>query len=130
MRSVTTMDSLELHAASKVKIDGWVGYKCEIKDSPYGQYFELVGAVCPAYVKGEKKGEPNYSKADKSTEKTVTFTPQEHDNFVDSWELENKLCMACQGKKEIPTGWSKDRGAYNYRQCDRCHGTGKNHESK
>ena len=123
MKSVTTMSSLELHAASKVGIDGWVGYSCEMKKSPYGHYFEVVGAVCPA---GKGDDDPDYSKADKSTEQTISFTPQQHDAFVESWELENKLCMMCHGKGEVPIAWNKDKGVYHYRQCDRCHGTGKN----
>ena len=124
MKSVTTMDSLELHAASKVKIDKWIGYRCETKESPHGHYFEVVGAVCPAYIRGEKKGKPNYSKADKTTEKVVTFTPQEHDDFVENWELKNKLCMKCKGKGSSATAWNSTKGAYNCRECDRCNGTG------
>ena len=124
MESVNTMSSLELHAASKVKIDGWVGYGCESKESPYGRYFEVVGAVCPVYVRGKRKSKPNYSKADKATEKVITFTPQEHDDFVANWELENKLCMKCKGKGSNATAWNSTKGAYNYQECDRCHGTG------
>ena len=124
MESVTTMNSLELHAASKVEIKGWIGYSCYGKESPYGRYFEVIGAVCPVYVQGKKKGKPNYSKADKTTEKVITFTPKEHDDFVANWEALNKLCMKCKGKGSVATAWDKDKGAYNYRQCDRCHGTG------
>mgnify|MGYP000102432748 CR=1 FL=1 len=126
MKSVTTLHSLELHAASKVKIDKWIGYRCDRKESPYGFYFEITGAVCPAYKQGEKKGQTNYSKADKATERTITFTPQEHDDFVQNWEVLNKLCMKCKGKGSAATAWNSTKGAYNYRECDRCHGTGKN----
>lgn len=125
MESVTTMRSLEMHAESKISIEGWVAYSCEVKDSPYGKYFEVCGAVCPLYTKGNKKGRPNYSKADKSTQKSIAFTPKEHDEFVSKWETENSKCMMCDGKGEFARAWSVEKGAYNYKSCDRCNGIGK-----
>ncbi len=119
------MRSLELHAESKANLDGWVAFSCGKKESPFGYYFEVCGAVCPVYVRGNKKGNPNYQRADKSTQKTFTFTPQQHDEFVANWESQNDICMMCEGKGEFPTSWSKDKGAYNYKICNRCNGTGK-----
>ena len=118
------MSSLELHAESKVNIQGWVGYACEAIESPYGKYFEVRGAVCPLYTEGKNKGKPNYQKADKSTEQTVSFTPQQHDDFVATWEAKNNLCMMCHGKGEIIKSFGAIDGL-KYRQCDRCHGSGK-----
>lgn len=124
MESVTTMRSLELHAGSKVNINGWISSSCGIKESPFGDYFEVSGAVYPLYTRGSKKGKPNYSKADKSTKKTVTFTPEEHNVFVERWETENNICMMCQGKGSYATSWAIGKGAYNFKTCERCNGTG------
>ena len=64
--------------------DGWSGwnYRTIRPDDNWRRpgspddIFQVTGAVCPLYVRGPKKGRPNYKKADQSTKKTFTFTKQ------------------------------------------------------
>jgi hypothetical protein len=44
------------------------------RDGSLDDLFQVTGAVCPSYVRGPKKGRPNYKKANQSTKRTFTFT--------------------------------------------------------
>jgi len=116
--------SLELHSAKLSGLKGWVAWSFWVKESPYGNYYQMVGAVCPLYVRGENKGKPNYRAADLSTRKTIDITPQQHQEFIDDWELKNNQCMNCLGTGQEWAGSSVEHGR-TYRECRYCKGTGK-----
>jgi hypothetical protein len=62
--------------------DNWSGWHYQSirpdddwsRDGNLYDLFQITGAVCPLYVRGPKKGRPNYKKADQSTKRTFTFT--------------------------------------------------------
>lgn len=52
--------------------DGWQGNLFSaVGDPPNTQGVMVTGAVSPPYTKGARKGEPNWPKRDRKTEKTV-----------------------------------------------------------
>lgn len=75
----------------------------------------VKGAVCTATFKsGPRKGETNWAKRDKTTEREFLITFVEHDARVAAWEAEHGTCSSCtDGQYE--TGGT----------CHRCKGTGK-----
>ncbi|NJN23040.1 MAG: hypothetical protein HC812_20025 [Leptolyngbya sp. RL_3_1] len=66
--------------------DNWNAWRFEVKDSPYGAYLELTGAVCPPLKSGPRKGKPNWRKADKSTQRTVQLGGKEQADWLKGWE--------------------------------------------
>lgn len=88
-------------------------------------YLELSGGVCPDYLRGPKKGKPNYSKA--THRYTYQVSKQQCEQIMADYERVTGNCNSCEGEKQEWDGWSKDEG-HKYRQCVRCGGTGKANE--
>lgn len=114
------LDLAILQAREKSSLpDNWHPWKFEIKDSPYGDFLELTGAICPLYVRGPKKGKPNYEKADMATACTVQVGRQEYVEWVAKWEKETGKCAMCNGTGKEFSGWSASDGK-TYKPCSRC----------
>lgn len=108
--------------------EGWAWFKLEVKGhpAPREQCVSLVtGAVCKETFKsGPRKGEKNWGKRDRSTERELAVTFAELDAFMAKWEAETGLCSACGGGGETMTGWSAESGSA-YARCRPCAGSGK-----
>lgn len=120
------IDTFELPA-------GWNWYRWEAlprKRSGNATHLQITGAVCTATItKGKRKGQTNWLKRDKSTEKTFVFSV----NDFEAWQLERERktgkCRECYGTGQAWAGWSAETGT-KYRTCRRCGGTGKAPESE
>lgn len=78
-----SLDALSLYARQKENLpDDWYGYLFEVKESPFGRFFEVTGKCCPLVTKGERKGKPNWKKGVKSTIKTVQVSPDEYQTWL------------------------------------------------
>lgn len=96
--------------------EGWQWYSLQGIGENRAQGAALVkGAVCTAvYKSGPRKGQTNWMKLDKSTEREFLITFAEYDARVREYETRTGRCSSCvDGKYE--TG----------RDCHRCKGTGK-----
>lgn len=115
-----TPDFLEICAREKTgQGEEWKLYLYEVKDSPFGRFFELTGAVAPPITRGKNKGQPNWKKLDKATEQTVQVTSAEKDARREKWEQETGLCSSCLNTGAERYGWSQAQGVL-YRDCTRC----------
>jgi hypothetical protein len=88
----------------------------------------LTGVVAPPLKSGKNKGEPNWKKKDKATERTVYVTDAERDAYEAAWEQRTGECSRCMGEGTTPSGCRKlADGTYEKtrRPCPRCGGTGK-----
>ena len=116
------------HAREVVKMPPeWSGYEFEAIGRTASQETKLMrvkGAIAPPLTKGKRKGQPNWSKADKTTEREAYFTPAEHDEWCRQWEIRTGLCAQCTGKGEVFARWSTTDGT-TYKPCKACDATGK-----
>ena len=86
-------------------------------------YVELTGAVCAVnYSRGERKGQTNWSKRDRGTERKVIITPAEHTRWLIAWEKRTGLCSHCVGKGQVFRSWNHQAGT-TYRTCPVCNGS-------
>ena len=123
----TKTQAPDLHAVAAQKLHNmpfnWIPFRYEVKDSPYGKFYQITGAVPLRYLtKGKRKGKPVWP-----TEKNCqvfTFTPQQIEKVTLEWETENNFCSHCGGDGQELAGWSKADGT-RYRTCRRCNGTGR-----
>lgn len=101
----------------------WVPLRYEIKESPYGKFYEITGAVPLRYLsKGKNKGKPVWPPR-KDCE-VFRFTLEQKEQVRIAWEAETGNCSTCGGDGQEFIGWSRVDGN-RYRQCSRCCGTGK-----
>lgn len=96
----------------------WLPVKYETKESPYGKFYQITGAVPLRYLsKGKNKGKPVWP-PDKDCQ-VFTFTPEQIDRVTLDWEAETNCCSLCGGDgQEFADGT-------RYRICRRCNGSGK-----
>ncbi|MFP2898778.1 hypothetical protein [Corallococcus sp. 4LFB] len=98
--------------------EGWRWFSIQGKGhpAPREQCTSIVtGAVCTATFKsGPRKGELNWAKRDRSTERELAIPFPEFDAFLLEWEAETGRCHNCYGN-----GRAFDR------VCYRCGGAGK-----
>jgi hypothetical protein len=87
-------------------------------------YHEIVGAVAPLRKTGKRKGEHNWAKKDKSTERTVIITPKEHETWLREWSLKTGKCANCYGEGQVWIGWGRESGN-RYKPCAKCSSTGR-----
>lgn len=85
---------------------------------------KVSGAVAPPLTKGDYKGDPNWKKKDKATDKTACFTPEEHEQWLKQWEEKTGKCSKCEGKGEVISSWKIGQG-FKFKLCEICGGTGK-----
>lgn len=112
-----------VHSRERFKLsDTWNIYHWEV--FPKGQdryiYYQFTGMVAPP-----KKGKPGqyaWRRGDKSTERTVVITIDEHKAWLIEWERKTGKCHECQGSKEVMASCGVN--GITYRTCPRCKGTG------
>lgn len=93
-------------------------------------YIEVTGAVCEAvFQRGKRKGQVNWGRRYKATEKTAILPIAEHEKWKADWETRTGLCFSCVGEKRVAIGWSQVSGT-KYKPCPRCHETGKRPQQK
>jgi hypothetical protein len=101
----------------------WVPLRYEIKESPYGKFYEITGAVpLRCFTKGKYKGKPVWPQR-KDCE-VFRFTLEQKEQVRIAWEAETGNCSTCGGDSQEFIGWSRVDGN-RYRQCSRCWGTGR-----
>ena len=120
------IDLMTEHARELLKAPPeWDVYKWEAiggsRDTPT-KLLRLDGAVAPAKTRGKYKGRPDWKAADKATERTAYFTPQEHAEWRKGWELRTGKCSECVGIGEVFQSWHFERGT-TYRTCACCGGS-------
>jgi len=113
--------------SEKYQLDpDWRAFKFETHDT----YYSLTGAVCTEkYKSGKRKGKPNWSKRDKSTEATYTVSMSDYESWVKAWEKLTGLCSRCIGEGKTVNKISKQPdGTFlsEYKDCPKCNGSGKN----
>ena len=117
---------LEIHAAEKISAHPlWkcFRFECFPKSQMETLYVEVTGAVCAAtYSRGKREGQINWSKRDRSTERTVIITPAEHTKWLIEWEKRTGLCSHCEGKGQVFHSWNHLSGT-TYRTCPVCNGS-------
>jgi hypothetical protein len=115
-----SMKFLELHAREKLGApSNWYAYNFEVKDSPYGSFYEVTGAIAPLLTKGPNRGKPNWKAKDKETKAVAQIQKQEHQKWVEEWEKETGICSTCENTGKEWIGWSQETGS-RYKPCSRC----------
>lgn len=85
---------------------------------------KLTGCVPTIKTRGPDKGEPNWRRPLPGTHRVVWIERDKFDAWLLEWERKTGKCHRCYGKGQVIRRWSKDEGT-EYRDCDRCGGTGK-----
>lgn len=101
-------------------------WACHPTDGTEVIYYQIKGAVCEAVkTRGPNKGQKDWSKRDRSTERTVNITVREHSEWKQQWSARTGKCNRCTGTGETLLRMSVDDGAL-YKPCPKCLGTGTN----
>lgn len=115
------------HAKEKGKLPAnWRVYQwsCMPKDGSEVMYYAISGAVCEAVKKrGKHKGWPDWTKCDRSTEKTINLGVAEHANWKQEWSKRTGKCLRCTGTGRVLVSVHVTHGA-KYRPCPDCNATG------
>lgn len=116
------------HARDLLKMPPeWKMYRFEVMDhdNPIrdARTICISGAVAPLITRGDHKGQPNWRKLDRSTDRKAYFTVAEHRTWVQTWEQNTGKCSQCEGSgsERLPTG----RQGVVIQTCGRCRGSGK-----
>lgn len=85
----------------------------------------VEGAVCRVrYKTGSRKGANNWSKRDRSTDRTMALRSVDMARFRAEWERETGKCADCSGSAWKWCGASVGEGS-RYMPCPRCKATGR-----
>lgn len=118
------MNLMAEHARQLVNMPAdWEVYDFEAIGGTPAKLIRVTGAIAPFKTRGKGKGQRNWKKRDKSTERTAYFTPEEHRLFLECWEKTTGKCSACIGTGEVFARWSVDNGT-EYKPCSKCGATG------
>src|SRR5689334_17120423 len=85
---------LEMQARERAGMpEAWQMFKweCFPKLSAQTIYVEITGAVAPLITRGKRKGQPNWRKFDRSTEKTIVITLTDADKWAAEWSAKTGL---------------------------------------
>ena len=111
----------DLHARQKIAMpEEWHPFRYEAIDP---DVMMITGMVAPPLLRGKYKGRPNFRKGDRTTQRKVAFTLDEHYRFQLRWEAEHAKCANCLGHGKTVKSAHVD-GSRTYRTCDRCNGSG------
>jgi hypothetical protein len=114
----------ELHARELAKMpDNWVMRQWKTMGQDYGIIL-VIGICAPRFVRGKRKGHINFKKGDKTTEREIYYTKQEHDQWVTDWEFKTGLCSKCTGSGKVFSSWNIETGT-KWKPCTACKETGK-----
>ena len=120
------VDFYNLIAAERGMPAGWKWnqLKCVGELENDGSGILVTGAVCTAvYSRGKRKGDTNWSKRDRSTEKELFISRNEYDKRRQKWQADTGKCVECLGSGQILAGMSIYTGK-TYRPCHKCGATG------
>jgi hypothetical protein len=123
---MTGPDLYQLFAATQGVPEGWRWYSLNAVGESRTQGGVLItGAVCTETItRGLRKGEPNWKKRDRATERELFATFSQLDAVRDQWERDTGKCASCGGDGQESAGWIRRTGTL-YRPCTRCNATGK-----
>jgi hypothetical protein len=114
------MNLLDVHAKENVNAPAdWEPYLWEVLPPRNPQAYHIKGAVAPLFVKGPKKGKKNWSKMDRSTVMESYFTIEEHNAWLEQWEIKTGKCSKCAGEGKVSVGFSVSEGPA-YKPCPKC----------
>lgn len=104
---------------------GWHWYSLEaIGDSRERGGVLVKGAICTTlYKSGVRKGQKNWTKRDRSTDREFLVTFREHDDFIARWERTTGMCSLCYGTGKRVGRVGVD--GRDYRDCYKCNATGR-----
>lgn len=111
-------DFYQMFAESKGVPAGWKwhGWSTNSDEVPNG-FLKLKGCVpSGVYIRGPRKGRPNFSKPVEGTRRVLFIDLQELDAFVDEWEKSTGSCRHCGGTGLEWAGWNRETGT-KYRPC-------------
>lgn len=123
------IDLYEEHARAKEQVSpDWhlFSWECFPKSGREPTlYVQVRGAVCKVtFQRGRRKGQMNWGRREKSTERTVILPVADHEKFCEEWEKRTGLCRNCTGEGKVFASWNHITGT-KYRPCARCRETGK-----
>jgi hypothetical protein len=81
------------------------------------------GVTRETFKSGPRKGQPNWSKEDKSLARVFIVSEHEAKQWQLDYSEETGNCAECMGEKKTVAGWGKETGT-RYRECYTCKGTG------
>lgn len=119
------MRLLDEHARDRAGLgEQWRPYHYEVVNEP-GQpmLVKLIGAIAPPFVRGPRKGTPNWRQMDRATRRTIYITGAENDEWCRAWQERTGKCMECKGCGEVLQSWSAAHGV-TMKACNACGGTG------
>lgn len=86
-------------------------------------YIELSGAVVPPKLAGKYKGQPNWRRRDRSTERTIVITIPDANKWASEWSARTGKCDNCTGSGKVFHSWNHETGT-TYKTCRMCEGSG------
>jgi hypothetical protein len=121
---MTGPDLYALYAATQGAPDGWRWYSLRcVSESRESGGVLIKGAVCTAvYARGKRKGDHNWSKRDKSTERELFATFAQLEACRTKWERDTGKCSTCGGDGQELA--SVGVNGATYRPCEPCKATG------
>lgn len=117
-------DLYNLYAATQGVPEGWHWYSLRsIGESREHGGVLIKGAVCmTTFVRGKRKGENNWSKRDRKTERELFATFAQLEMCRAQWERDTGKCGVCGGDGQELAGVSASQSTY--RPCKACKATG------
>lgn len=115
-------DLIEAHARELLGLSEeyiMLGWRRQPDTFPFTHTVVTLGIRPNVYKSGPRKGELNYNSRDKSKDRQVIFSDEEHKAWRVEWESKNGLCHCCRGTGQEWIGWSRETGA-RYQPCRRC----------
>ncbi len=103
--------------------DDWMLFRFEYLDGTTPGMM-VTGAKTPFFVRGAKKGRPNWKKRDVTTERTIFISLEAKEAYAQAWSKNTGLCIKCEGDGQVVARWSSTEGT-EWKDCPKCNGTGK-----
>lgn len=85
--------------------------------------WRLKGAVAPLKTRGPGKGQPAWSKLDKTTLREIVIGTLQYEVFEADWVARTGKCPKCAGAATEFFLWTREEGTKT-RPCPACEGTG------
>jgi hypothetical protein len=121
------VDFYNLIAAERGQPAGWRWFelKCVGELADDGSGVLVTGAVCTAiYSRGKRKGETNWTKRDRSTQRELFISRNEYEKRRMKWQADTGKCVECMGSGQRFASHSIYEGI-KYKPCNKCGATGK-----
>lgn len=111
-------DFWNLHARAQANLSPeWEWFRLEVVEIER-RITRVTGAICREVFKsGPRKGQKNWGKRERPTEREVILLGADHDAFIAEWEKANG-CSRCGGSGREFAGWSSAEGERT-RPCSR-----------